>query len=518
MKKLRLIGIMSAVMAAAVMLSACTANTPAISDKYRNYYEIFVSSFYDSNEDGYGDIAGVTEKLDYINDDLGADGIWLMPIMPSPTYHKYDVIDYQTIDPQYGSMEDFDALVAECNKRDIKLIIDMVLNHTSSQHEWFKSAVKSISIPDCDNDVCSEATLCSKHNPYCGYYNFSDKPEAGYHNIGMPQGYYYQGVFWDGMPDLNLDNQALRADIAEIGHYWLDKGVDGFRLDATTEFYDKNAAQNTEFLSWFYSEMQKIAPDVYMVGEAWTDAQTIAKYYQSGGIDSFFNFPYSQGTGTIVNTIRNQSGNRFAATVAQTQAEQGRIMANFFSNHDNGRSAGYMMNDLTDMKLAASLYMFMPGNSFIYYGEEIGMNGSGADENKRLPFLWSTKSEKGIPNPPQAATQTVDADVVIPLDQQLKDKNSLTNFYKQIIKIKQANPAIARGTVIAIDSGINELCVYKVDYDGDSVYVVHNLSDAEQQYALEGVKLAGALGAKVGTPKLKGGTLTLPPKSTAIAV
>lgn len=503
----------------AVAITACSSEqVRGPSDKYRNFYEIFVSSFYDSNDDGYGDLKGVTKKLPYLNgkkDSLGIDGIWLMPIMPSPTYHKYDVTDYYSIDPQYGTMADFEQLIEECDKRDIKLIIDLVLNHTSSQHKWFVSAKQSIAIPDCGKKTCTSDPLCSKHNKYCGYYNFSTEQKSGYHSVSMPSGYYYQGVFWDGMPDLNLDNEELRAELREIGKFWLNKGVAGFRLDATTEFYDKNASENTAFLSWFYDAMQEVNADVYMVGEAWTDGNTISEYYKGSGIDSFFNFPFSQGDGTIVNTIRKQQGNLFSQKVQDTQAAQQGIMANFFSNHDNARSSGYLMNNLVDMKLAASMYMLMPGNSFIYYGEEIGMNGSGIDENKRLPFLWSATNNKGIPKPPTAATQKVDTSVVTALDKQIKDKNSLVNFYKQIIKIKNENPAIARGKVEAIDSGVKELCVYKTVYEQQALYIVHNLSDSELTYELDGA-LSATLAPSGAEPKLSGKTLTMPAKTTAI--
>ena len=137
-----------------------------IDDNYRNYYEIYVHSFYDSNEDGIGDLNGVTQKLDYLKD-LGINGIWLMPIMPSPTYHKYDVVDYMDIDSEYGTMEDFDKLVEECHKRGINIIIDMVMNHSSSQNEWFVKACDYLRTlkegEEPDKNVC----------PYVSYYNFS---------------------------------------------------------------------------------------------------------------------------------------------------------------------------------------------------------------------------------------------------------------------------------------------------------------------------------------------------------
>lgn len=152
-----------------------------IEDNYRTYYEVFVYSFYDSNGDGIGDIKGLTSKLDYIKD-LGFNGIWLMPIMPSTTYHKYDVIDYYNIDSQYGSLNDFKELIKECNKRSIKVIIDLVINHTSTKNEWFQSAVNSLAE--------------GKQNKYTNYYNFSEtKNSSGkYYPTGTGKG-YYEAVF-----------------------------------------------------------------------------------------------------------------------------------------------------------------------------------------------------------------------------------------------------------------------------------------------------------------------------------
>ncbi|MEG2018150.1 MAG: alpha-amylase family glycosyl hydrolase, partial [Clostridium sp.] len=237
------------------MLSGCSkkAEVKENDDKYKNYYEIFVGSFYDSDEDGIGDINGIIEKLDYLNDgdnksdkDLGINGIWLMPVMPSPTYHKYDVTDYLGIDPQYGTMEDFEKLIKECNKRGVDLIIDLVLNHTSAQNPWFISAKKSLTVEPCGKDVCAYSEPCREHNKYVKYYNFSEEKLSGYHSVGMPTGWYYEGVFWDQMPDLNLDNEEVWNEIENISKFWLDKGVAGFRLDAVTSYYTGNVSKNVD--------------------------------------------------------------------------------------------------------------------------------------------------------------------------------------------------------------------------------------------------------------------------------
>lgn len=515
------------------MLSGCSkrAEVKEIDDKYKNYYEIFVGSFYDSDENGIGDINGIIEKLDYLNDgdrksdkDLGINGIWLMPIMPSPTYHKYDVTDYLGIDPQYGTMEDFEKLVKECDKRGVDLIIDLVLNHTSAQNPWFISAKKSLTVEPCGKEICAYSEPCREHNKYVKYYNFSQEKFSGYHSVGMPTGWYYEGVFWDQMPDLNLDNEEVWKEIENISRFWLDKGVSGFRLDAVTSYYTGNVSKNVEALEKINSITKNYKEDAYVVGEAWADAGTITNYYESG-IDSFFNFPCSDSNGLLVNTIRNKNGADFAKRVEEWQKtikgiKENAVDAPFLSNHDMGRSAGFLMRDLTKEKMGASLYLMMPGNSFIYYGEEIGMIGSGKDENKRLPMVWSIEDKKGITNAPSGATSdngSIEAGVM----EQEKDKESLLNFYKEAIKLKNMNPEIARGTVSAIDIGNDSIAMYSCEYAESKVYVVHNLSDDEIKIDFEKADfnysgISGYLTAAGGKVVLKNNVLNLPPTSTVI--
>lgn len=501
-----------------------------IDDNYRNYYEIFVRSFYDSDGDGIGDIRGITEKLDYLKDndfktkkDLGIDGIWLMPIMPSPTYHKYDVTDYYSIDPQYGTMEDFEELIRKCNERGIKVIIDLVVNHTSAQHPWFLSAKKSLGIDPCGQKVCSYPELCREHNPYVKYYNFSQEQKAGYHSVDMPSGWYYEGQFWDQMPDLNLDNPEVRKEIENIGKFWIEKGVAGFRVDAVTSFYTGNTTKSVEFLKDFNERMEAYKKDVYIVGEVWSDAGTITEYYKSGA-DSFFNFPFADNSGKIVSVIRNRDGVGFSKSLEEWQSkiksiDEDAIDAPFISNHDQSRSAGFLAQNLVHMKMAASLYQLMPGNTFIYYGEEIGMIGSGKDENKRLPMVWSVTNQKGITEAPPYAdyTGTIEAGVA----EQEKDQNSLLQFYKELIRIKNENPEIQRGKVTSLDLENPAVCAYSLEYNGSKIYVIHNLADEQADLDLSGdkysdLKIRGELKTNGGKITLKNGRLTMPSMSTVV--
>ena len=289
------------------MIQANAGEVNVIDDKYRTYYEVFVYSFYDSDDDGIGDIKGLTEKLDYINDgddsttdDLGLNGLWLMPIMPSTTYHKYDVIDYCDIDPEYGTLEDFKALVEECHNRDMTVIIDFVMNHTSSQHEWFLTACEYLQGLDGKEPSESEC-------PYLGYYNFSKEKVADYYYQVPGTDWYYEGKFWSEMPDLNLENEAVRQEFSDIVDFWLEMGVDGFRLDAAKEYYSDNTTANIEVLTWFNDMVKEKKEDAYIVAEVWTEADVYAKYYESG-IDSVFDFGFANSDGLIANAVKGISG------------------------------------------------------------------------------------------------------------------------------------------------------------------------------------------------------------------
>lgn len=528
--------IISAVILISLLLCGCVqASTPtdavaAIDPRVRTYYEIFVASFYDSDGDGVGDLKGIEEKLDYLNDknlnsngSLHVTGLWLMPIMPSPTYHKYDVTDYYSVDEEYGSLADFESLCAACRERGVSVIIDLVLNHTSSEHEWFKSACSSIRAGECENDGddCAFSTPCAKHNDYVGYYNFSNVNQGGYTAVsGTNGGWYYESRFWSGMPDLNLDNPSVRAEIEKIVEFWLEKGADGFRLDAVTSYYTGSNEGNTEFLAWLTDTAKGIKRDAYLVAETWTDSSTILSLYESG-VDSCFNFPFSQNDGSIISAVNTQSGSALAKSIERWNAalsfeNPDAIDAPFLTNHDNGRSAGALKRDLALEKQAAAVYLLMPGNPFIYYGEEIGMTGSGKDENKRASFTWSLSDDTGLTLSPKDAdrVETVSAGVA----EQLADKNSLLRFYIEVIRVRNSLPAVVFGEVAALDTDFDTVCAYTSSYGESTVAVVHNLGDeaVEIPSTFEGYSLYAGLSCGEGKPRLSKENLYLPPNSTAV--
>ena len=473
-----------------------------IDDNYRTYYEVFVYSFCDSDGDGVGDLQGLISRLDYINDgddatdtDLGCNGIWLMPVHPSPTYHKYDVADYYAIDEAYGTLEDFEELLRECDRRGIKVIMDLVLNHSSSQNLWFQEAcayLKELDGAKPDAEDC----------PYFDYYHFSREQGGGYCPVEGTD-WYYEAQFWSEMPDLNLDCEPLREEIAKITQYWLDMGVGGFRLDAVKEFYSGAPQSNIDFLAWLTDTVKKQKPDAYLVGEAWLDMADYAPYYESG-IDSVFNFAFADKDGVISKVLNGSSAAKYGAAVSSLEETFGAynpnyIDAPFYTNHDMGRSAGYYAgeNSAAQTKMAGAMNLFMSGSAFLYYGEELGMKGSGKDENKRAPMYWSMDPDaEGMCDGP-ADMEDVKMKFES-LEEQEKDELSVYQFYKKVLKIRNQNPEIARGKAeyvlvgdfLAEDTKEN-VCAIKKTY-GDSELLLVFVTGAEtEELDLTGITLNG---------------------------
>lgn len=467
-----------------------------IDDNYRTYYEVFVYSFYDSDGDGVGDLQGLIAKLDYINDgddttdsDLGFNGIWLMPVNPSPTYHKYDVMDYYDIDPEYGTLDDFKQLLAECDKRGIKVIMDLVLNHTSSQNPWFVEACEYLQeLGDREPD----AEEC----PYVEYYHFSREKDAGCYEVAGTD-WYYEAQFWSEMPDLNLDCEALRAEIQNISDYWLDMGVGGFRLDAVKEYYTGRPQANIEFLNWFQEIVKAKKEDAYLVGEAWLAMTDYAQYYSSG-IDSVFDFAFADKDGIISKVVNGASAGSYGEAVASLQGMFGKynenyIDAPFYTNHDMGRSAGYYAGENSEYqtKIAAAMNLFMSGSAFVYYGEELGMKGSGKDENKRAPMYWSMNAEtEGMCDGP------ADMDSVKmkfeSLEEQEQDAHSIYSYFKKAIKIRNQNPEIARGSVEYLEDLSGEtFCVLKKTYEENEIILLFHLGEQIEEIDLSSVCVNG---------------------------
>lgn len=485
----------------AAMLPGCAREqelahsvTP-IDDQYRNWYEVFVYSYSDSDGDGIGDFGGLAGKLEYIQD-MGFNGIWLMPIMPSPSYHKYDVTDYYAVDPQYGTMEDFRALLEKAHRLGIRVIIDLPVNHSSNMHPWFRDA------------------LSGEDAQYRDFYNWSDTVKGGYTKTGEA---YYESRFVSTMPDLNLDNEAVREEIKKIITYWLkDVGVDGFRLDAVTSYYTGSVAKNVEFITWLGETARAVAPECYIVGEAWTDLTTIGAYSEAQ-IDSFFTFSVAQQDGSIARLLGNAAktpGKTYGEVTARIEEilADHSIAAPFLGNHDTARPANFIgRTNLEKLKMAAGLMAMLPGNPFVYYGEEIGMIGKGDDPNKRIGMLWTTEEETT-----KAPPGTTESGYALPgVAQQQKDKASLLNYYRNAMWLRHANPEIARGESEILPSPSDDVCIIRRTWEGSAVIIVLNPSANEHTAAVEGT-LSGSLSATGEKIRYRNGTLELPPYSIAV--
>ena len=485
-------------------------------DNYRVFYQIFVGSFSDSNGDGIGDLRGIINRFDYLNDgnmnstkSLGVQGIWLSPIFKSPTYHKYDVVDYYEIDPRFGTMADLEELIELCHSRNVKLILDLVLNHTSSQHQYFKDFVKAHQ----QND---------QSNPYYDYYTYGSLEElSGKTAIRIPgTDHFYEGNFSGDMPEPNFDNPKVREDAVEMAKFYLDKGIDGFRFDAIKYIYYGETARSVEFWDWYMAELKKLKPDIYCVGECWSADLEILQY--TSALDCFA-FQMSGGEGAICNGAKlmgniNSYTNYVCSFVNKLEeTNKDAMFMPFFSNHDQDRSAGYP--SYANMQMAANLYILCSGSPFIYYGEEIGMRGSrggaNTDANRRLAMLWGDGDT--VQDPVGATFQNQIKDTV---KSQEKDKNSMLNHYRELISVRIRHPEIARGSYTALNFEERKFGGFKVDYNGSVLYILHNTGeesiviDLAEYYNYNFGQIVECIG--YGNAKLEGTTLTIAPKTSII--
>ncbi|MHC2990972.1 alpha-amylase [Pontibacter sp. HJ8] len=478
-------------------------------------YEIFVQSFCDSNNDGIGDIKGMTSKLDYLAG-LGIEGVWLMPMSPSPSYHKYDVTDYYGIHPDYGTMEDFKEFVNEAHKRNIHVVIDLVLNHSGNGHPWFQAAAKDEKSPYRDYYVWAH-----KDDPQTkgeGKTTGADSYNVNHWHSVEGSDYKYFGYFWGGMPDLNFDNPKVKEEAYKIGRYWLKEvGVDGFRLDAARHIFpDDRPDDNHRFWEEFRSEMQKVKKDVYLVGEVWAESDVVAPY--SKGLPALFNFEMSWA---ILKALNQGTGDSLALKHARimnnySQVNPAYVDATILSNHDQNRIMSELKGDKNKAKMAAALLFTLPGSPYIYYGEEIGMTGKKPDEQIREPFLWDVKSKDECRTswmtPVNSTEQTV-----APVALQEADENSLLNHYKALIKLRNNSPALTYGVIEPVSMENKAISAFLRTHEGESVLVLHNVSGAAANVPMPAsFQEHKAVVFRYNGAELAKGTVKLPAYSTLI--
>ncbi len=458
------------------------------------FYEVFVRSFADSSSgalanDGIGDIPGLIEKLDYLNDgdpattmDLGVTGLWLMPIHPSPSYHGYDVKDYRGVNPQYGTLEDFRRLVAACHKRGIRVILDMVLNHCSDENPWFVGAADPAS-PKHDWFIWADADPGWK-GPW---------KEQVWHKVrkGGDKPLWYYGIFSGRMPDLNYRNAQVSEEMLRVTDFWVDKehgvGADGYRLDAVRHLVEdgqvqENTPETHAWLKKFHAELKRANPEGVSIGEVWTSSE-VASSYVGDELDMTFEFDLSFAMVEAAKTGKAQPVIDAQAKVLRCYRpnQYGR----FLTNHDQARVLTALKGDGGAMRSAAALMLLGPGVPFIYYGEELGMIGDKPDENLRRPMRWTTDDgagfTKGKPwegmgkEPPETcvASETGDA-------------GSLLAWYRRLIALRKAHGALAHGGYAPVRTG-NPGVIAFVRTGEEPVLVIVNLTgEPVREYALEG--------------------------------
>ncbi len=482
-------------------------------------YEVFVLSFADGDGDGKGDFKGLTAKLDYLAD-LGVNGIWLMPIMKSPSYHKYDVADYKSIHPDYGTVADFKKFVDEAHARNIKVVVDLILNHTGSDHPWFQAAIKDKNSPYRDYYVWAKKDSI-RNQISKKTVSFDSDNITQWHPVnGDTLSEHYYGFFWGGMPDLNFDNKKVREEFVDIGKFWLsDLDVDGFRLDAAKHIFPTDrAADNHLFWQEFRKSMESIKPDVYLVGEVWSEAKDVAPYLK--GLPALFNFDLGYAITGVVNAGRDTVGlirkyKEISDFYKSVTTEY--IDAIFLKNHDQNRIYSELQDDPEKMRVAAAILLTLPGTPYLYYGEEIGMKGMKPDEYIREPFIWDVEKNEAMQTAWESPKYST-SETVVPLSRQSGDPSSLYSFYKKLIHLRNASKALTFGSIE--DSGLNmmEVVSFIRKYEGEELLVLTNISDVEVTIPLTGEnsRFDVVQYDAEGTSKLNSGELKLPAFSTVI--
>ncbi len=487
-----------------------------IDDNFRTFYQVFVGSFSDGNGDGIGDLRGVINRLDYLNDgdinsgkSLGVQGIWLSPIFSSPSYHKYDAKDYYKIDWRFGEEKTLIELADLCEERNIKLILDLAINHTSDQHEWFLQFKQARMNADTSNK-------------YYDYYSCvtaaEQKSGIRYQKIAGVD-CYYECNFDGAMPELNYDNEEVREEMLKVAKYYLDLGIDGFRFDAIKYIYYGDTAKSAEFWEWYMEELRRDYPDIYCVGECWSGETEILDYY---GSMNCFNFAMAQAEGVVAKAARGNSAiYQYTNYIESFQDKvlaanpNGMIMP-FLSNHDMDRIAGAFVTE-NNMRMAANLYLLCSGSPVIYYGEEIGMRGSRGSEytdaNRRLAMLWG---DNDIIRDPVGSTYPLKNQIKTTVADQIEDENSLYNYYCRLIAIRHKYPSIARGDYNSVTTSQKNVGGFLIEYEGEKLGLFHNTSTSEISIDLS--KCTGLDGYTfselcdfigVGDAKLEGTVLTI---------
>ncbi|MCS7056442.1 MAG: alpha-amylase family glycosyl hydrolase [Thermoflexales bacterium] len=428
-------------------------------------YQVFVRSFYDSDGDGVGDLRGLRQKLDYIQS-LGVNTIWINPHYPALTYHGYDVADYQAVNPQFGTLDDFKALVEEIKRRDMHLFVDFVANHTSKGHPFFKDAYGN------------------PQSRYTKWFLFKDARNLSYSS--------FYGIA--DLPEWNHGNREVNAYLISAAEFWLDLGVDGLRADY---------ARGVEH--WFWADLRKAVkakhPQAVLLGEVWDGEPSTLRRYFDEGFDALFDFPWylrlSGGENAVGKGVLNGAVDALLLQPAYRAMlnlyPRGAQIVRFASNHDTNRIASAVEGDPARMRLAAAVSILTPGIPIIYYGEEIGMRGVKGpgpiyDEFRREPMDWyAAETGPGMTTWFKPADRNNRPNDGVSVEEQDGDPGSLLNYYRALIRLRNEHAALRSADFRMMDvvSGC-PTCMGIWRWAGDEVMaMIFNFSDRSQTVALD---------------------------------
>lgn len=519
-------------------LERVITNEPADADWYRKavFYEVMVRSFRDSNGDGYGDLTGMSEKLDYLKW-LGIDAIWLPPFFASPLRDGgYDVADYTAIHPLYGSMDDFDEFLAGAHSRGMRVVIDLVINHTSDQHRWFQ---ESRSDPD---------------GPFGDFYVWSDSSDK-FENVRIiftdtetsnwawddVRGQYYWHRFFSHQPDLNFENPAVHEAVFDIARFWLDKGVDGFRLDAIPYLYvsEGNSGESEPpthaFIQSLRAMMDAEFPGRMLVAEACQLPNAVMEYFGSDETpecNMAFNFPVMP---YIFYSLKSGNASGLTATLADLpEVPRGAAWGVFLRNHDEltlemvtdderhkmyewyapeprmkvnvgirRRLAPLLDGRRDKLDLANAILLSLPGSPFLYYGDEIGMGDNiwlDDRDSSRTPMQWDHSPAAGFSDGaadsfylPLVTTDEYGPHAVNVVAQEA-NPDSLLWWTKNTLELRKTLPALGTGSMRLLSSGDSAVLAFVREPEGPGVPVlcVFNFSETDSTTTLLGVAPTGS--------------------------
>ena len=457
-------------------------------------YEIFVRSFQDSNGDGTGDLAGLKDRLNYLKsangeNSLGIDLIWLMPILESPSYHGYDVVNYDAVDQEYGTLESLESLLETAKKQEIRVVMDYVMNHSSDNHPWFVKSAQEVD------------------GPFRDYYTWNTddlgwtQPWGSSGTWHQKVGAFYYGLFSPSMPDLNFQNPAVEESITNSAAKWIESGLDGFRLDAVRYLIEngggagqKDQQQTHEAWARFRERMDSAGDVPLLVGEAWAEMDIAKSYFGTKNkpeMNMVFDF---DGATAMLQSVASQSSNAVRQSWCKRwkNTDHHGSWGTFLSNHDQDRVATTLKkHGVRALRTAAALLLLSPGTPWIYYGEEIGAeNGeSWGDMGRREPMFWSD-GENGFTSAGEPWTGVSKKGEYSSVESQWNEPTSLLRWYQSLITARNNNIALRRGSAEFIDIEPDAVALHRAHEEQECLILVP-LTEAKAMYTLRHPDISG---------------------------